>query len=133
MNRIVATWVGRVAYEPAWELQRLVAELRAEERLPDTMLLLEHDHVYTLGKRGSESEILFDEAERASRGVEVVRSDRGGLVTYHGPGQLVGYPIFNLGPKADIVGFVCRLENTMIGAAARLGVQARRVDGLPGV
>lgn len=130
---IVASWVGRVRYEPAWELQRLVAELRAEEKLPDTLLLLEHEHVYTLGKRGNEGEILYGATERAERGIEVVRSDRGGLVTYHGPGQLVGYPIFNLGPKADVRGFVCMLEKTMIGASARFGVRAQCIDGLPGV
>lgn len=133
MNPILASWVGRVRYEPAWALQRLVAELRAEGKLADTILLLEHDPVYTLGRRGSESEILMDPAERERLGIETVRSDRGGLVTYHGPGQLVGYPIFNLGIAADVRDFVCRIEKTMIGIAARFGVQARRVDGLPGV
>lgn len=122
-----------MAYEPAFALQQLVAELRAEGKLPDTLLLLEHEPVYTLGRRGSESEILYDADLRATLGIDVVRSDRGGLVTYHGPGQLTGYPIFNLGPAADVIGYVCKLEKAMIYAAARFGVDAQRVEGYPGV
>lgn len=133
VNPILASWVGRVRYEPAWALQRLVAELRAEGKLGDTLLLLEHEPVYTLGRRGSEAEILMDPDERQRRGIETVRSDRGGLVTYHGPGQLIGYPIFNLGVAADVRDFVCRIEKTMIGVAARFDVAAERIDGLPGV
>lgn len=133
MNPIVASWVGRVRYQPGWELQRLVAELRSEGKLADTLLLLEHDPVYTLGRRGSEAEVLLPAGDLERLGIDVVRSDRGGLVTYHGPGQLVGYPIFHLGPAADVKGFVCMLEKTMIGAAARFGVNAERVEGYPGV
>lgn len=129
----MASWVGRVRYEPGWALQRLVAELRSEGKLADTLLLLEHDPVYTLGRRGSDGEILMDATELQRAGIDVVRSDRGGLVTYHGPGQLVGYPIFHLGPVADVKGFVCMLEKTMIGTAARFGVTAERIDGYPGV
>jgi len=132
VNPIIAAWVGRVRYEPAVALQRLVAELRAEGKLADTLLLLEHEPVYTIGKRGSDAEILLDPDELERQGIEVAHTDRGGLVTYHGPGQLVGYPIFQLGPAADVVDFVCRLEKTMIGAAARFGVTATRADGFPG-
>lgn len=129
----MASWVGRLPYEPAFELQQLVAELRAEEKLPDTLLLLEHEHVYTLGRRGSMSEILLDSGQRADRGIDVVVTDRGGLVTYHGPGQLVGYPIMMLGLAPDLSGYVRQLEEAMIGMATRFGVTAGRAEGLAGI
>jgi lipoyl(octanoyl) transferase len=129
---LLALWLGRVPYRPAFELQQLVAQLRAEERLSDVLLLLEHDHVYTLGRRASEAEILLDEEALASRGIAVERTDRGGQVTYHGPGQLVGYPIVRIGPK-DLAGYVRALERAMIAVAADFGVEARAVEGLPGI
>jgi lipoyl(octanoyl) transferase len=130
---ILATWLGRVAYKPAFELQRVVAELRAEDKLPDTLLLLEHEHVYTLGRRGTRGEILWDAETLSDRGVEVVPTDRGGRVTYHGPGQLVGYPIMNLGAAPDLCDYVRRLERAMIGSAGDFGVKAAAIDGLPGI
>jgi lipoyl(octanoyl) transferase len=130
---ILATWLGRVAYGPAYELQHVVAELRAEDKLPDTLLVLEHEHVYTLGRRGTSGEILWDEETLSARGVEVVPTDRGGRVTYHGPGQLVGYPIMNLGTSPDLCDYVRRLERAMIGTAADFGVKAAAVEGLPGI
>lgn len=133
MKPILATWLGRVGYRPAYELQRVVAELRAEDKLPDTLLLLEHEHVYTLGRRGTRGEILWDDSILQERGVEVVQTDRGGRVTYHGPGQLVGYPIFNLGTAPDLCDYVRRLERAMIGTAADFGVEAAAVAGLPGI
>ncbi|MHB8513406.1 MAG: lipoyl(octanoyl) transferase LipB [Actinomycetota bacterium] len=133
MKPILASWLGRVRYEPAFALQQLIAELRAEEKLPDTLLLLEHDHVYTLGRRASVGEILLDKSELQEKGVETVRTNRGGLVTYHGPGQLVGYPVMHIGGKPDLVAYVRALEDTMIRAAARFGVTATREEGLPGI
>ncbi len=130
---ILACRLGRVRYQPAYALQHVVAELRAEDKLPDTLLLLEHEPVYTLGRRGSEGEILLDADECAARGIEVVRTEGGVLVSYHGPGQLVGYPIFWLGGAPDVRGYVCRLENAMIGAAKRFDVVASRSEGLPGI
>jgi lipoyl(octanoyl) transferase len=132
MRTLLSVWLGRVAYRPAFELQQIVAQLRAEEKLPDTLLLLEHDHVYTLGRRAPEEEILLDRAALAERGVAVERTDRGGRVTYHGPGQLVGYPIVRLG-TADLVGYVRSLERAMIAVAADAGVDAGTVDGLTGI
>jgi lipoyl(octanoyl) transferase len=132
MRTMLAVWLGRVAYRPALELQGIVAQLRAEEKLPDTLLLLEHEHVYTLGRRAPEEEILLDAAALAERGVAVERSDRGGRVTYHGPGQLVGYPIVRLA-TADLVGYVRSLERAMIAVAADAGVEARTVEGLTGI
>ncbi|GAC1414570.1 MAG: lipoyl(octanoyl) transferase LipB [Actinomycetota bacterium] len=130
---IIASWLGRVRYEPAFALQELVAELRAEDKLPDTLLLLEHEHVFTLGRRGEIGEILFDDATRRRHGIEVVHTNRGGLVTYHGPGQLVGYPIMQLGGNPDLVGYIRKLEEAMVRTAARFGINATRQDGLAGV
>ena len=83
---------GTVPYRRAWAWQRALVERRAAGDIPDTVLLLEHPHVYTIGKRGSDADVLADPAWLTANGAEVVRSDRGGQVTYHGPGQLVGYP-----------------------------------------
>jgi lipoyl(octanoyl) transferase len=132
MRTILSVWLGRVAYRPAFELQQVVASLRAEEKLPDTLLLLEHEHVYTLGRRAPEEEILLDTKALAQRGVAVERTDRGGRVTYHGPGQLVGYPIVKLA-TADLVGYVRSLERAMIAVAADAGVDAGTAEGLTGI
>lgn len=133
MRTLLVAWLGRVAYRPAFELQQIVAQLRAEKKLPDTLLLLEHDHVYTLGRRAPEEEILLDAEALAARGISVEQTDRGGRVTYHGPGQLVGYPIISLGGTGDLVGYVRTLERAMIAIAADAGVEAGTVDGITGV
>ncbi|HEX8928311.1 MAG TPA: hypothetical protein VGA45_05290, partial [Actinomycetota bacterium] len=99
---------GTVPYRRAWAWQRALVERRAAGDIPDTVLLLEHPHVYTIGKRGSDADVLADPAWLAAHGAEVVRSDRGGQVTYHGPGQLVGYPITLLDPHPDVWRFVGR-------------------------
>ena len=132
MRELLATWLGRVPYRPAFELQQIVAQLRAEKKLPDTLLLVEHDHVYTLGRRAPEEEILLDATALAERGVAVERTDRGGRVTYHGPGQLVGYPIVAL-QTADLVGYVRALERAMIAVAADFGIKTGTVEGLTGL
>jgi lipoyl(octanoyl) transferase len=132
MRQLLALWLGRVAYRPAFELQQIVAQLRAEEKLADTLLLLEHEHVYTLGRRAPEEEILLDAEALTARGIAVERTDRGGRVTYHGPGQLVGYPIVRLG-TADLVGYVRSLERAMIAVCGDFGVDAGTVDGLTGI
>jgi lipoyl(octanoyl) transferase len=140
--------LGMVAYEKAWRLQeKLASEIAAEER-PATLLLLEHPHTYTFGRRGKPENLLWDETERARRGIEVHWVDRGGDVTYHGPGQLVGYPLLPLAPgglsasrpnsnprlpKADYIGYVRRLEQTLIITLAKLGLTAGQIEGLTGV
>ena len=133
MRTLLATWLGRVAYRPAFELQQVVAQLRAENKLGDTLLLLEHDPVYTLGRRAPEEEILFDADALAERGIAVEHTDRGGRVTYHGPGQLVGYPIVYLGAMGDLVGYVRALERAMIAVAGDFGVEAGTVEGMTGI
>ena len=92
-NQAVAVSLGLVPYMEAWDMQLRLHEEVAEGRKPDTLLLVEHPNVYTLGRRGQLSDILIDEDELERLGIEVHYTDRGGEVTYHGPGQLVGYPI----------------------------------------
>lgn len=142
-----ACWLGTVDYDQAWQLQdRLAAEIADGTRAP-TLLLLEHPHVYTLGRRGKIENVLWNETQRAENGVDLRVVDRGGDVTYHGPGQLVGYPLLPLAPpgwttqadqssripQADYVGFVRSLEKVLIFALARLGVVGGTRQGLTGV
>ena len=130
---IVASWLGRVAYREALDLQhRLVAE-RADGRIPDQLLLLEHPPVLTLGRRSDPGHVLADPSTLATRGIEVVRVERGGEVTYHGPGQLVAYPIVALADRGLMIKpFVRALEGAMIATCAGFGVAAGRREGHPG-
>ncbi len=126
--RVVADWYGPAAldYEDAWELQREVHAARVAGTGPDTVLLLEHPPVYTAGKR-------TEPWERPQDGARVVDVDRGGKITYHGPGQLVGYPIVQLPGHVYVVDYVRRVEEAVIRAAADLGVTTGRVPGRSGV
>jgi lipoyl(octanoyl) transferase len=115
---------GVVGYNDAWELQTSLHERRVAGEIGDTLVLLEHPHVYTIGRRGAHDDVLWDADMLRDRGVDVVETDRGGQVTYHGPGQLVGYPIVDLGPGADLVKYVRRLEDVMTETLARFGISA---------
>jgi lipoyl(octanoyl) transferase len=117
--------LGTVDYQSAWQLQRDLADARVAGG-PDTLLLLEHPAVYTAGKRTLPEERPVDDTP-------VVDTDRGGKITWHGPGQLVGYPIIGLAEPLDVVNFVRRLEESMIKVCATLGVEAGRVEGRSGV
>lgn len=117
--------LGTVDYRRAWDLQREVAAERVAGG-PDTLLLLEHPPVYTAGRRTLPEELPVD-------GTPVVETDRGGKITWHGPGQLVGYPIVGLAEPLDVVDFVRRLEEALITVCAELGVPTGRVDGRSGV
>lgn len=117
--------LGTLDYRAAWELQRQVAQARIDGG-PDTLLLLEHPPVYTAGKR-------TEAHERPVDGTPVVDTDRGGKITWHGPGQLVGYPIIGLAEPLDVVTFVRRLEDSLIAVCAGLGLDAGRVEGRSGV
>lgn len=143
LNEMVeVVWLGRVDYRPAWELQNnLAVEIAFGLRMP-VLLLLEHPHVYTIGRRGGRDNLVWDDQERLQRGVDVIDVDRGGDITYHGPGQLIGYPLLRLAengwqgerlPKADFVGYVRRLENTLIHSLGSFGIPAIQRDGLTGV
>ena len=128
--------LGVVPYAEALALQRSLVEDRRAGRIGDTLLLVEHPHVLTLGVRGDggRSHILATADALASRGVDVFEAGRGGDVTYHGPGQLVGYPIIDLNPgRRDVHRYVRDLEEVLIRTAADYGIAAGRIDGLTGV
>jgi lipoyl(octanoyl) transferase len=130
---ISAQWLGRIGYREAWQLQKDLLDQRAAGEIGDRLLLLEHDPVLTLGRQADERHVLASRRELARRGIEVIRVERGGEVTYHGPGQLVGYPILRLGDRGLLVRpLVHALEAAMIETCARLGVDALRRDGHPG-
>jgi lipoyl(octanoyl) transferase len=133
--------LGLIEYERAWQLQDDYASQIARGVRPPTLLLLEHPHVYTFGRRGSSENLLWGEEQLRGRGLAIHWVDRGGDVTYHGPGQLVGYPLLPLGkldaehkiPEADYTGYVRKLEKTLIVALARLGLVTGQRSGLTGV
>ena len=113
-------------YQKAWDAQRRIHEEVASGERPNTLLLLEHPSVYTAGRR-------TDEAERPADGTPVIDVDRGGRITWHGPGQLVGYPIVKLQKPTELVGFVREIESALINVCADLGISGVRVDGRSGV
>lgn len=116
-----------------WAWQRALVAQRKAGLIPDTLLLLEHDPVVTLGRNAGRESVLFDAAQLSARGVDLVESDRGGDATFHGPGQVVGYPIMDLAPDWKDVGrFVRALEQVMIDTCADFGVAADRLAGTPG-
>jgi lipoyl(octanoyl) transferase len=117
--------LGSIDYLAAWQLQRELADARVAGG-PDTLLLLEHPAVYTAGKR-------TEAHERPADGVPVLDTDRGGKITWHGPGQLVGYPVIRLAEPLDVVNYVRRLEQSLISVCAELGLDAGRVEGRSGV
>ncbi len=128
----------RLAYQEAWTLQEHLAAARGANRIPDTVLFVEHPHTYTLGSSGHAENVLLSQEELQARGIEVYRVNRGGDVTYHGPGQLVGYPIIKLpdngdGLHADVIQYVRMLEQTLIGALATFGITAWPYPGYTGV
>jgi lipoyl(octanoyl) transferase len=146
--------LGLVEYQRAWKLQEEYGREIAEGKRPPTLLLLEHPHVYTFGRRGQQKNLLWAESRLKEKGIAIHWVDRGGDVTYHGPGQLVGYPLLPLGgvaslqplegkklessdsmhiPQADYVGYVRNLEKTLIMALARLGLASGQRSGLTGV
>jgi lipoyl(octanoyl) transferase len=122
-----ALWIvraGLVPYRLAWAWQRELVERRVTGDIPDTVLLLEHPHVYTIGKRGSDADVLVTDQWLQATGAEVVRTERGGQATYHGPGQLVGYPITRLDHAKGVWPFIARVEEALVGVAADLGLPA---------
>lgn len=122
-----------VAYHDAWELQRRLVERRQAGEGDDVLLLLEHPRVYTLGRRSDRANVLFDAEQREAHGIDLVEVDRGGDVTYHGPGQLVGYPILRLASLRGVVAYVRALEELLIRVLATFGLVGERVTGMTGV
>jgi lipoyl(octanoyl) transferase len=126
--------VGLIGYAEAWELQKCLVTARKNSAIGDVLLLCEHPHVITLGRNGKREHLLASEQVLRQKGVEFHSSDRGGDITYHGPGQLVGYPILNLAAiRKDVVWYVRMLEEVMIRAAAEFGITAERVTGKTGI
>lgn len=142
MQTFIVKDLGLTEYETAWKLQDEYATEIAAGTRPPTLLLLEHPHVYTFGRRGQAENLLWNESELKDKDVAVHWVDRGGDVTYHGPGQLVGYPLLPLPPlllgegpgvRVDYVGYIRKLEKTLIVALARLGLVAGQRPGKTGV
>lgn len=130
---LVARWLGRVAYRDAWDLQKALAAARASDDIPDQLLLLEHPPVLTLGRQADGAHVLAPAPMLEARGIEVIRVERGGEVTYHGPGQLVAYPIVKLADRGVYLReYVRALEGAMADACAAEGVAAGRREGHPG-
>lgn len=137
MNQTETTcWLvnaGLIAYGPAWELQRRLVEARKASAIPDVLLLCEHRHVITLGRNGNRENLRAGNRILEQMNVEVHSSDRGGDITYHGPGQIIGYPILDLAEhRRDIRWYVDQLEDVMIRTTRDFGVAAKRVDGQHG-
>jgi len=125
--------LGVVPYVDAWALQQRLAESRRAQAIPDTLLLLEHPHTYTIGRSGTRDHVFLSEDELAERKITCLEVDRGGDVTYHGPGQLVGYPILDLGGQPDVGRYLRNLEGALIDVLSDFGIAAGRLAGYTGV
>jgi len=133
-RELQVTRLGRVDYEAALAMQKETERAVQNHTQPDTLLLLEHPHTLTIGRRGDNTGILFSPEALAERGVTVFETNRGGKITYHGLGQLVGYPIINLSPdREDVHRFVRDLEEVLIRTMSDFGIEAFRIKGLTGV
>ena len=125
---------GRTRYADAWQRQDALVAERIAGAVGDTLVLTEHDPVYTIGLRGgADQNLVWEPARLASEGIEVVKTNRGGDITYHGPGQLVGYPIIDLSPRKDLHAYLRFLEQVLIDTVAELGLVAARRDGKTGI
>jgi lipoyl(octanoyl) transferase len=126
-------WLGRVPYRDAWQKQHDLVAARRRDETPDQLLMLEHEPVLTLGRTSDENHVRASAEELSRRGIELIRTERGGEVTYHGPGQLVAYPIVKLNERGILLRPLVRaLEQAMIDTAAAFGVASGRIDKLPG-
>ncbi len=134
MRRCEFRDIGRVRYAEALELQRELVERRKRGEIPDQFLVVEHPHVITLGRNGHRENLLASPALLEAAGIEFFPTDRGGDITYHGPGQIVGYPILDLREwKRDVVAYVRAIEELIIGALGEFGIVAGRIAGCTGV
>lgn len=134
MNKGIIVDIGFTEYHIAWELQKVLHAERTAERIPDVMLLTEHYHTYTIGKSGSEDHLLASAEELVDKGVSVYKVDRGGDITYHGPGQLVAYPIFDLNKfEPDVHKYIRNLEEVVIRVLHSYGINATRDPDYTGV
>jgi len=126
--------LGSCAYYKAWDIQKDLHTKRLRKEITDTLILVEHPHVYTLGKNANAQHLIASQDYLKSKGIEIYNVDRGGDITYHGPGQLVGYPIFNLKDHRESVSwYVHTVEDVLIQMLADYGIIARRIEKLTGV
>jgi lipoate-protein ligase B len=126
--------LGRIGYAEAFELQRTLVERRKRGEIPDQFLIVEHPHVITMGRNGRETNVLASPEVLSRAGIEYHQTDRGGDVTYHGPGQIVGYPILDLRQwNRDVVAYVRAIEQAIIGALADFGIEGGREEKATGV
>jgi lipoyl(octanoyl) transferase len=134
MSTCYSVDLGLIGWAEAWELQKRLVRARKAGRIEDVLLLCEHPHVITLGRNGKRENLLVSEQVLGQKGVQFAATDRGGDITYHGPGQVVGYPILNLGAiRKDVGWYVRMLEEAMIRAAGELGITAERIVGKTGI
>src|SRR5436309_7551394 len=134
MNRCHTIDLGLIGYADAYALQKRIVAARKAEAIEDVLLLCEHPHVITQGRNGKREHLLASEHVLRQKGMEYYETSRGGDITYHGPGQIVGYPILNLGAiRRDVVWYVGTLEEAMIRATAEFGITAEREPGRTGV
>ncbi|MDI6802770.1 MAG: lipoyl(octanoyl) transferase LipB [Bacteroidota bacterium] len=134
MKQLISTYLGCTEYKEIWDLQKQLFDLRTENRIPDILLLNEHNHVYTIGKSGNGNHLLATEEELLATGAEVFYTDRGGDITYHGPGQLVGYPILDLNNYyLDTHKYLRDIEETLILTLKDFQLQGTRSEGMTGV
>src|SRR5438477_9162277 len=134
MNVCSVIDLGLIPYTDAWELQKRVVAARKAGAMEDVLLFCEHPHVITLGRSGNRANLLANENNLRQKGVQYFETSRGGDITYHGPGQIVDYPILNLGAiRRDVVWYVRMLEEAMIRATAELGIVAGREPGKTGI
>jgi lipoyl(octanoyl) transferase len=126
--------LGRIRYGDALQIQNELVDKRKQGLIPDQLLFVEHPHVITQGRNGNEKNLLASEAALRSAGIEYFPTNRGGDITYHGPGQIVGYPILDLREwKRDVVAYVRAVEQTIMDALAEFGIRGMRVPGCTGV
>jgi len=133
-RKLLVQKLGRLDYAAALAVQKETERLVGAEEQPDTLLLLEHPHTLTIGRRGESSSVLLNETELAARGVTLFETNRGGKVTYHGIGQIIGYPIIKLSPdREDVHRYVRDLEEVILRTVNDFGIEAFRLEGLTGV
>jgi lipoyl(octanoyl) transferase len=134
MNECLVVDLGLIGYERAWDLQKRIVTARKLALIPDVLLLCEHPHVITMGRNGRAEHLLASESMLRARGVEFHATNRGGDVTYHGPGQIVAYPILNLSEiRRDVGWYVRQLEEAMIRTSTEYGITAERREGRTGI
>jgi lipoyl(octanoyl) transferase len=125
---------GRTEYAGAFERQKALMERRRNGQAPDTLIFTEHAPVYTIGlRKGAEQHLIWNKAQLEAQGISVIRSNRGGDITYHGPGQIVGYPIISLQKRRDLHGYLRDLEKVVIGTLATFGLATARREGKTGI